>query len=202
MRCITLNAKNISQVIAEALIVLRRGGVVAYPTETSYGLGVDATNQNAIEKVFAIKGRDRTKMLSVLVAHRTMAGKYAKFSQDALRLWDAFLPGPLTLVIPGRWGGTLGVRLSSHPLALRLVRALREPLTATSANRSGHPALRDPEAVIEEFSRFQLQPDLVIDAGILPKRRPSTVVDCTGNSVRLLRKGSISFAAITKVLQS
>ncbi len=201
MKIIALTQKNWRAAVKEAVAVLLSGGVVAYPTETSYGLAADATNQDAVRRVFTIKGRERTKLLSVLVANKTMVRQYAKWTDSARRLWDAFLPGPLTMVIPGRWGGTIGIRYSTHPFADALVTALGRPVTATSANLSGTPSLLDPKKIRSTFFGRRLQPTLLIDAGVLPLRPPSTVVDCTGETVQLLRKGPIPFSRIKKILQ-
>ncbi len=202
MRTVTLTQENLKDVIREAIITLLRGGVVAYPTETSYGLGADATNKRAVRKVFWIKNREEARLLSVLVANKTMVRHYAKFTESAERLWDAFLPGPLTIVIPGRWGGTIGIRLSAHPFASALAKAIGRPMTATSANISGEPSLCNADDISSIFAKRLHKPDVVIDAGTLPPCPPSTVVDCTRQSVRLVRKGPISFHAIKKVLRA
>ncbi|MBI4281387.1 threonylcarbamoyl-AMP synthase [Candidatus Uhrbacteria bacterium] len=201
MKTIILTKKNWRAAIQEAVVALLRGRVVAYPTETSYGLGADATNKQAVRKVFWIKDREKARLLSVLVANKTMVRRYAKFTESAERLWDAFLPGPLTIVIPGRWGGTIGIRLSAHPFASALAKAIGRPMTATSANISGDPSISDAGEILSIFSGRLHKPDLLIDAGVLPSRRPSTVVDCTGERAQLLRKGPIPFLRIKEILQ-
>lgn len=198
MRLITLTARNRAQVVRAAMAVLRRGGVIIYPTETTYGIGVDATKRRAIQKIFAIKGRPATKLLSVLMKDKRMASIYATLSPLAQKLWKRFLPGPLTLVLAGKGGRTVGVRVSSHPFAYALVRAFGRPITSTSVNRSGKQPLRDPKEIIRMFFLQKNAPDILIDAGVLPKRKSSTVVDCTGDSVRLLRKGAIAFHKIQR----
>ncbi len=201
MKHITVSKKNWNDVLRESVRVLRRGGVVVYPTETSYALGADATKKRSVRKVFHIKGRERTKLLSVLVANKIMIRRYAKFTATAKRLWDAFLPGPLTIIIPGRRGGTMGIRLSTHPFAALLVKSLGHPITATSANISGASPIHNANDILSIFSGRLHKPNFVIDAGILPKHSASTVVDCTGQSVQLLRKGPITATQIKKALR-
>lgn len=198
MRLLRLTSRNTRHVLRATMQVLRRGGVIIYPTETTYGIGVDATKRRAIQKIFAIKGRPLTKLLSVLMADRTMARTYATLSPLAQKLWKNFLPGALTLVVAGKGGRTVGVRVSSHPFAHALVRAFGRPITSTSMNRSGKRPMRDPKEIIRTFFLQKNAPDLLIDAGVLPKRKSSTVVDCTGDSVRLLRKGAIAFHKIQR----
>jgi L-threonylcarbamoyladenylate synthase len=193
--------RNAGACLRAACAVLARGGIVVYPTETAYGIGADATNPTAVARVFAIKGRDDGKPLSVLMASQGMAREYAILTPVARRLWRRFLPGPLTLVIPARSvGGTWGIRVSSHPFAAALVRAYGRPITATSANRSGMPPLYDSGAIIRAFGRRRIQPDLLIDAGVLPHRTPSTVVSCTPTDIAVLRIGAIPKSDIFRAL--
>ena len=192
MERISLIKKTRSVAVMHAIRVLARGGVVVFPTETSYGLGADAMNPKAIARIVAVKGRDAQKALSVLMASQTMARRYAILTPGARRLWTHFLPGPLTLVLPSRdHATTWGVRVSSHPFAHALVRGYGKPITATSANVSGNPPLYDPDAILRAFARRRVKPDLLIDAGVLPERPSSTVVDCTGDALRILREGAI-----------
>ena len=203
-----------------ALRVLRRGGVVAFPTETSYGLGGDWTNPKVHAKVRRIKQRPQGKPLSVIVASRSMAERYAMFSPVARRLARQYWPGPLSLVLPlkhtplhvppllggptrkspphkkgegqgGGIGGTLSLRISSHPIALKLARSLGKPLIATSANISGTQSLYSASAIVRAFSGKKFKPDLVIDGGTLPQRKSSTVARFIGDEVEVLRKGII-----------
>lgn len=210
MKHILLSKNNLKEVLSKSARVLHRGGVIVYPTETSYGIGADATNKKAVQKVFLIKGREKGKPLSVLMASKAMAKRYTLLSQNALLLWNAFLPGALTLRVSPKLGarfpcaradGTVGIRVSSHPFAAALVRMYGKPITATSANFSDEPSLYDPKKIIAVFSKRYQRPELLIDAGALPKRPASTVVDCTGASVRLLREGPITVTQIKKALK-
>ena len=195
MRTVYWHARTTRATVQEAVRVLRKGGVIAYPTETSYGLGADATNMRACARMFRIKGRAEEKRVSCLVSGQRMTRGYAIVTPVARALWR-LLPGPLTLVLPDRRGGTMGVRVSSHPFAHALARAYGRPITATSANLAGQPALYDADAVLRVFVRRTQRPDLLIHAGRLPRRKVSTVVDCTGESVRILRKGAVSAKTI------
>lgn len=179
--------------IRHAIKVLQRGGVIVYPTETAYGLGGDWTNRSVHRAVRAIKGRPAGKELSVIVSSAAMAGRYVKLNRAARALAKEYWPGPLSLVLPLRQGsGTLSLRISPHPLAQRLVRSLGRPLIATSANVSGSKTLYNARVVVKEFAGCAIKPDLVLDAGGLPQRKPSTVVRVyEDGSIEVLREGLI-----------
>jgi L-threonylcarbamoyladenylate synthase len=193
--------------LEEAARVLAAGGVVAYPTETVYGLGADAMNREAVDKLIAIKGRDPGRPLSVLVANNLEAGMLARrITKTAALLMDHFWPGPLTLVVQASkridsellgGGATIGLRLSPHPVS-RLLRLFSErPITATSANLSGEPpalSAADVESMLGD------RVDLILDAGAAPGGEPSTVVDATGDRAVVLRTGAISLQQLERVV--
>lgn len=197
MRIISLEkitTKELKQVAAE----LKAGKVIAYPTETVYGLGCDATNQAAVERIYAMKQRDESKPLLFLVSSLKMAREYLLFSDQARRLAKEFWPGPLTLVLPVRPDkqaviglSRAGVRITSHPLALKLVRQLKGPLVSTSANPSGQPSAVSVEEVVGYFHDRSNEPDILLDGGSLPESLPSTVVDLTGPEPVVVREGAI-----------
>lgn len=176
-------------VVKKAVAVLRAGGLVIYPTETVYGVGVDATNPTAVEKLLAYKSRREGKPLSIAVADRAMAEQYVALTDQAKQFYKRFLPGPYTIVsaslgqvAPGVESefGTLGVRIPDHPLVLELVKELGKPVTATSANASGQKQPYTVSDILDNLSAKQTELiDLVIDAGTLPRNDPSTVVDTT-----------------------
>lgn len=183
------------------------------PTETAYGLCVDATHARAVRRLVRMKKRSASKGISVFVTSEAMLQRYAVWTPIAEKLWDVFLPGPLTLVVPTRARavrplaspivrrGSVGVRVSPHPLVRTLVKRIGHPLTATSANVSGEGALYRADDVVASFARHRLRPDMLIDAGKLPTHKTSTVVDCTHpKSVRLLRKGAIPEREILRAL--
>ena len=188
---------------AEALAALRRGDVIAFPTETLYGLGGDALSGPAVEKVFQLKGRDAANPIPVLVADRAMLSLLvADVPALAERLIATFWPGPLTIVLAARndlpkplvnFSGGIGVRISSQPIANELVQALGRPLTATSANPSGLPAARTVEDAKKYFSGTI---EIFIDGGELPSTTGSTVVEIIGDGIRIIRQGDVSRSAL------
>jgi L-threonylcarbamoyladenylate synthase len=178
--------------------ILGDDGVMAYPTETFYGLGASAVSETAVEKIYDLKQRDRGKPLSVVISDFAMAERYSESLPPlAAKLAGKFWPGPLTLVLrakpvfPGRMlgsGGTLALRVPPVPWLLELVHALGHPLTATSANLSGEVEISDPANIIPLF-RGKL--DLIIDGGRTPGGLTSTIVDLTSYPPRILRPGAV-----------
>ena len=193
--------------LAEAVRVLCEGGVVAFPTETFYGLGADARNEAAVEKIFRIKGRNFRNPLSVIVANdREVIPLVEEIPAAAKILMQTFWPGPLTLIFRAApsvssrlTGGTgkIGIRVSSHPLAKLLAGGLGGPLTATSANLSGGPECSSADAVIRTLGDL---PDAVIDGGATPEGAGSTILDVTVFPPRILREGAIPRSLILNAL--
>jgi L-threonylcarbamoyladenylate synthase len=193
--------------IQRAVEALRCGGVVVYPTETLYGLGVDATDERALGRLVDLKGREEGKPISVLVGDRAMLDTIAaEVPVAAERLMRRFWPGPLTIAVPARpgvsrrltaGGGTIGVRCSSHPLAAALVAGLGRPLTAPSANPAGAPP---PRTVAEARRYFGDAIDAWVDGGVLPGGVGSTVVDAA-NEIEIIREGAIPAAEIKAALR-
>jgi L-threonylcarbamoyladenylate synthase len=182
--------------IAFAVEALRRGEVVAYPTETFYGLGVSALDELALARLRLLKGRGAEKAISILVGDVAMLDLVcAPLSPLARRLVTKYWPGPLTLVLPARPGlpaplvqeDCVAVRVSSHPTAQALVKAFGAPLTTTSANRAGDPPACTPEAVEEAFEgRCR-----VLHAGATPGGAASTVARVRGATLEILRQGAV-----------
>ena len=189
--------------LTAALTALKRGEVIVFPTETLYGLGADALNFTAVEKVFQLKGRDADNPFPVLVADRTMLNSLvAEITPLAELLITRFWPGPLTLVLPARPDipqplvnrqGGIGVRLSSQPIATELVRLLRRPLTATSANLSGQPGAH---TVAEAKNYFAEKISVYLDGGELQSPTGSTVAAIDKNKLNIIRAGDISRQAL------
>jgi len=146
MTILSLEEKTEQNIIKQAVKILESGGLIVYPTETCYGLAADATNQEAIDKLLSYKRRREGKPLSVLVDSKKTANKYVEINESASRLYDRFLPGPMTVISkvkPSKLAngvvselGTLGIRISSYPFAMALAKAYGKPITATSANAS------------------------------------------------------------------
>jgi L-threonylcarbamoyladenylate synthase len=201
-------ARNITvEKFTEAVAALRRGDVIVFPTETLYGLGADALNSVAVEKIFELKGRELGKPIPLIVADRAMLDSIvAKVPRAAEILIERFWPGPLTLVLPGRKdlprallnaAGSVGIRVSSQPIAQQLVDALLRPLTATSAN----PAGKHPARTIEEArSYFGDRLEVFVDGGTLTSKSGSTVVEISGERVLVLREGEIALSDLQAVL--
>src|SRR5262245_24417013 len=181
--------------IVFAVAALRRGEIVAYPTETFYGLGVDALDELALARLRALKGRDR-KAISVLVDGPQMLGTLCQTVPPlAAALMKRHWPGALTIALPARRNlpaaliddGCVAVRQSPHPTAQALVAGLGRPLTATSANRAGEPPATTDEAVEEAFgARCR-----IVHGGATPGGAPSTLVRVRGTKLEILRRGAI-----------
>jgi len=193
--------------IREIAEILRKGGVMAYPTETFYGLGALVSIEEAVRKVYRLKKRDRGKPLPVILSGLEMLESIAEYLPALFRpLARRFWPGPLTLVIkviepfpglilgPGR---TLGVRVPPLAWLRNLVGDLGVPITATSANISGEKELAEPPEVIE---LFHSRVELIIDAGKTPGGLPSTVLDLTSDFPRVLREGAVSLSELKDFL--
>jgi L-threonylcarbamoyladenylate synthase len=196
-----------TETFVAAIAALQRGDVIVFPTETLYGLGADALNVTAVERVFHLKGRPAANPISVLVADRAMLGGIVdELSPLAEKLITQFWPGPLTLVLPAKKGiskhlintsGGVGVRISSEPIATHLVRELGKPITATSANPSG----KNPARSIEEARRyFSGQIAVYIDGGELHSNVGSTVAEISGDRIKVIREGEISKAGLQRVI--
>jgi len=190
---------------------LSGGGLLAYPTETVYGLGSRARAPD-VQALARLKGRRPDKPFLLLVSQREMAEAHGlAFNEAAHALARAFWPGPLTLVLPGGGGrlpdqlrgpeGGIAVRWTSHRGTARLVAALGEPLTSTSANRPGQAPAPGAEAIVRDFAAAVDQGTLlVLDGGVLGNSPPSTVVDCTQPAPRLVRPGALTVAELRRAV--
>jgi tRNA threonylcarbamoyl adenosine modification protein (Sua5/YciO/YrdC/YwlC family)/tRNA threonylcarbamoyl adenosine modification protein YjeE len=207
MQRLKLEPNNFNQAIEEALYILRQGGLIIYPTETVYGLGANAKDQVAIDKLIQYKNRPAGKAISVMVDQFKQALKYVQTSDTAQSLAQSFLPGPVTIVCQSLGQTdprleserkTLGIRVSLHPFANHLAECFAGPITATSANAAGKAQPYNIDHLLANLSAKQLSLiDLIIDAGELPKRDPSTVIDTTQSTQEILRVGS-NFNELTK----
>ncbi len=187
------------EAINQAAQIIQSGSVVAFPTETFYGLAALASDREAVERVYSIKNRSRNKSISILVEDLTHLQIWVEaIPIEAHQLMERFWPGPLTLVFAAArhvptnltaGTGKVGVRISPHPIAQALVKAVGAPITATSANRSGAPSCRSSAEVLT-----QLGSDLaaVLDAGLTPGGKVSTIADVTIRPPRILRIGAVT----------
>ncbi|NTW57876.1 MAG: threonylcarbamoyl-AMP synthase [Nitrospirae bacterium] len=189
-------------VYARCRDVVRARGVIAYPTDTFYGLGADPRDPEAVKRIFAIKGREAGQPILLLLHDRSEVAAWASaVTPSAERLMERFWPGPLTLVFPAAphvlpeltgGSGTIGLRVPGNELTRELLRNLGTALTGTSANRSGGRNPRTAEEVMREVGD---RVDLVLDGGATTGDRPSTVVDVTVEPPRIIRQGNIDIAA-------
>jgi L-threonylcarbamoyladenylate synthase len=191
------------EALAMAADVIRAGGVVAIPTDTVYGLAADPFNDDAVGRVFALKGRGGERALPLIAADLAqVVAQLGALPPLALALAERFWPGPLTLLVaspgtlsPGVTGGTgkVGVRVPAHAVARGLCRSCQGLLTATSANVSGQPAAETPGAMSAALGAL----DALLDAGPAPGGAPSTIVDATGVLPVLVRAGAVPWEEVT-----
>ena len=193
--------------VERAVAILRQGGIVAFPTETYYGLAVDPFNKDALSRLFVVKKRETRKPILTLVNSRKQLSQLVRDIPAPFQiLMDRFWPGPLTLVFEGDAGlpplltghtNTVGIRQSSHPVARQLSSSFGSPITATSANISGcAPAVN----AVEIVNTFGTEIDMVIDGGTTPGGAGSTLVDIDQGRLRLIREGVIPFAEVAAAL--
>jgi L-threonylcarbamoyladenylate synthase len=191
-----------------AVDCLREGGVIGLPTDTLYALAADARDPTAVRRVYQIKGREDGKPLPIFVPDLDVAAHYAVLTEAAIALARRYWPGALTIVCQKHpafdsealaGGQTVALRVPDHQLALHVLRALGGPITGTSANRSGGP---DPDTAAEVRRQLGDEVDLVVDAGRCAGGVSSTIVDCTGDPIRILRHGAIPEAEILAVLEA
>ncbi len=193
-------------VSAQAQKVLLQGGVIAFPTDTFYGLGVDPFNREAVERVFEIKSRDKNKPLLLLVSSREQLEPLVKEITPAhLALMQKFWPGPLTLLFESRSiitenvsANRIGIRQPGNSMTRNLISSLGQPITAPSANLSGE----EPPVTAEQVQKsLGNHVDLILDGGPCPGGEPSTLVDPVETPVRLVRPGAIPFNEIEMALR-
>ncbi len=184
--------------IRKAVEVIEKGGIIVYPTETFYGIGADPRNEEAIERIFQIKGRKRDMPILLIIGKRDMLYDLVKEIPDVgNKLMNRFWPGPLTIIFQANENvspllhagkGKIGIRLSGNPISRKLSELSKIPITGTSANRSGRPPCRTVEEILSELRGV----DLVLDSGRIDSRLPSTVIDVTEDPPKIIREGIVS----------
>jgi L-threonylcarbamoyladenylate synthase len=194
--------------IEKGIEIIRRGGVIAFPTDTVYGVGAGAYIEKGIERVYEVKNRPREMALPLLLADAAQVHEVANFMPPyAWRLMDRFLPGGLTLVvfrtkvvkdIITAGGDTVAIRIPDHPVPIALIKGSGMPLVGTSANLSGKPSVLNPEGVRQQLDD---KVDLIIEGGPPPGGKESTVVDVTGHIPVVLRQGAISREELRMVVE-
>lgn len=197
-----ISAKPTDVVLQEAVRILKEGGILVYPTDTVYGLAVDAFNLEAIGKLFVLKKRTQ-KPLPVIVSTMTMAKSIAEISREQEAIMKKYWPGAITFVVKKKdivpnaltlGLDTVGIRIPKSDISVALARLLGNPITSTSANISGNKVCTTVDEVVREFSEFESQPDYLLDGGELKELPPSTVVDLTQKTPKVLREGPVTFS--------
>ena len=206
-----INIKNnYNQVIKKTAEVILEGGLVVFPSDTVYILAVDPTNEKGVKKLLEFKNRWTGKAISVAVLDQKMAQDYVSLNKNSSRIYKNLLPGPFTIVSEGKHkvakgieaeNGTLGIRIPDNKYIHDLVELVGRPITATSANLSG----RTPNYSIESFVRPLSKKkkdmiDLIVDAGKLPRNKPSTVIDATESEIKILRRGDLITGKSTSLI--
>lgn len=198
---------NIQQQIEKGIAILKQGGLVAFPTDTVYGLGAGAYLPQAVERVYRVKARPRNMPLPLLLAEISQIAEVAEpVSPLAWRLIHRFLPGALTLVLPKSKAvpdiltpinrDTIAIRIPAHPIPIALIEGLGTPIVGTSANLSGQPS---PLTAAEVYAQLGDRIDLIIDCGRCRGGKESTIIDVTGATPVILREGAISREEIQKI---
>jgi tRNA threonylcarbamoyl adenosine modification protein (Sua5/YciO/YrdC/YwlC family) len=182
------------RLIAKAVEILRTGGVIAYPTDTIYGFGCDILNKKAIQRVYQIKKRDRSKPFSFICSDLKNISEYAQVTDYAYKTMKRLLPGPYTFILPGTKlvpkimltkRKTVGIRVPNNNICLAIVEALGHPIISTSVGWSGGEVLSDPQQIEETFGP---QIELTIDGGILPNQ-PSSIISLLDDLPEVIRAG-------------
>ena len=209
MTTIRLSDVGMEAAVSDAVAVLRAGGVVLYPTDTLYGLGADGLSNEAVDKVYAIKGRAGGKPTHAILPDLAMAEEYAEVTDDARLLAERLPRGQVTLIVKKKAGfdagvmkkiPTFGFRIPDNGFCVKLVREFGRPVTATSANKSDLSPERSVEKILAQLGNAARDIDLIIDAGELPERLPSTVVDMSGAEPAVIREGAVPAADIWNAL--
>lgn len=203
MKLVTRNIKNQNKIINRTVNVLQNGGLIIFPTDTVYGLLCDATNEQAVKKLIQFKNRPAGKAISVF-SNFNLVNQLVKISNQQITILKQFLPGPFTIILPSKHNvnkllesetGALGIRIPMYRYIEVLTNTYKKPITATSANLAGRSPHYSVESLLSELTGKQKELiDLVVDAGTLPRNKPSTVVDLSKNDVRILRQGDIDFS--------
>ena len=194
--------------IAEVVDVLHRGGVAAYPTDSVYALGCAIEAREAIERIYRAKGMHKNQRLALICPDLSSASEFAIFSQTAFRLAQRIFPGPYTLVVPATRAvprglteskrRTVGIRITSHPIAQAIAKGLGRPLLTTSALGPGNGPCRDADEILESYEKHI---DIVVDTEQTPAE-PSTVIEVDGETVTLIRQGQGSIEGILDLEES
>lgn len=211
MEVIKINPKRIDKRKVNYIVkFLQESKVVILPTDTSYGLAVNALDNKAVKRAYQVKNRARNKPLSIIVKDINQAGKYSIIDKRTIILFDKFLPGRLTIVVKKNHnlsskvtGGKkrVGLRIPDCKIIQAITDKVNFPITATSANISGEKEPYSVSEVLRQYKGKKYQPDLIIDAGKLVRNKPSTVVYMDNDRIKLIRSGPIKFKDVVNSLK-
>lgn len=211
MKTIKLKSNNINQVINNTITILKSNGLVIFPSDTVYGLLCDAESEKAVQKLVTFKNRPPGKAISVF-CNFELINKLVKINKQQQKIIKEILPGPFTVILPSKHQaneslesekGSLGIRIPTFQLINRLIQVFEKPVTATSANLAGRPAHYSINTLLNEIpDKKKDLIDLIVDAGNLPRNKPSTVVDLTQSDVKILRQGDVDFSNKSKIFLS
>ena len=210
MRVLHLTHDNQNEVIQEATATLQSSGSIVYPTDTVYGLGVNPFDDFAVRRLFRTKERPPDKPVPLIVKSIAMAKKLAYIDYRKEKILRSVWPGAVSVVLAKRRivssfiaadTQTVALRIPDNEFCLKLIRAFNGPLTSTSANISGESHTNDPQRIIARFDREPYKPDLVIDAGVLGVKEPSTVLDLTGGKAKITRVGPVTPKELSSLLK-
>lgn len=206
---VRITENNLKEVLEKAITVLNNGGIIAYPTETFYGLGAKFDSDEALKRLYELKSRDKDKPIPLIIGNKQLLFSLTDTVSDTAELLiKKFWPGPLTLIFKAKESlsgyitaktGKVAVRIPGESIALRFAESAGFPITTTSANISGS---KPTESADEVIGLFGGKIDLVIDGGKTPSSMPSTIVDVSGKNLEILREGAIPESVIRKFLSS
>lgn len=208
MKIISLDISD-ENILNEIVNTLKQGKVIVYPTDTLYGLGVNALDKAAVDKLFRVKKRPRVKPVSIIIKDIKMARRFAYIDARAEKILNALWPGPITVVLSRKdtlpsivSGGknTIGMRIPNSEFTKSLMNQADFPVTSTSVNVSGKELLRKTCEITKVFESEKYQPDLIIDAGVLPEVEASTIIDLTTSKPKILRVGPVKPKELLKIL--
>ena len=212
MRVINLDISNpvkFSLAIEEAVDCLKNGGVIVYPTDTVYGLGCDALNAEAVNKIFKIKKRKNSNPFSVMVKDIEEIKKYAFLESKVKNIIAKIIPGPFTIILAGvkklppivtGSSSNIGIRIPNHPVTQKLSENFENPIISTSVNIAGKEPLNDPFKIVDLFSQEKFKPDLILDFGKLKEAKPSTVINFSRRNPQIVRSGMMSVKETMELL--
>ena len=212
MKILTVNPEKLresQEALEEAANILWRSGIVVIPTDTVYGLAVDATKEYAVKKLFKLKKRPETKPIPIIARDMEMVRKLAWFDKKVERTLDLVWPGPVTVLLNKKYNlpnlitagrSTIGIRIPDYKLITYLIELYGRPITATSANISGQSPSTKLSDVLVQFENEIMKPELVLDAGDLKYSEPSTVLDLISKQPKIVRIGPVNKKKLLEIL--